>query len=158
MPPISTQSMTNPYKPPKPYKVADDLPSDETATSTLSRSRVVRAVFLVAGFVFVGLGLIGVFLPVLPTTPFMILAASCFAKSSRRFHLWLMNHPVFGKLLRDWEERRAIPRYAKYLAWTMMGLSCAMLFYRLPNHLWIAVVTSVICICTMIWMARLPDA
>lgn len=167
MPPVSTQlssqlsaqSMTNPYKPPKPYQVADNLPSDEIATSTLSRSRVVRAVFFGFGCVFFGLGVVGVFLPVLPTTPFMILAASCFAKSSKRFHLWLMNHPTFGKLLQDWEQRRAIPRYAKYLAWTMMTLSCAMLFYRLPQSWWwLAILTCVVCLATMVWMARLPDA
>lgn len=154
MPLSSPQSaMTNPYKPPKPYHDNND------GISTVSRSRVVRAVFFGFGCAFFGLGVVGVFLPVLPTTPFMILAASCFAKSSKRFHLWLMNHPTFGKLLQDWEQRRAIPRYAKYLAWTMMTLSCVMLFYRLPQSWWwLAILTCVVCLATMVWMARLPDA
>lgn len=142
--------MTNSQKQPHRHQ---DTPSN------ISGRRLVRVVFLGVGCLFFLLGVIGVFLPFLPTTPFMILAASCFAKSSHRFHLWLTNHPVFGGLLRDWEERRAIPRYAKYLAWTMMSLSCAMLFYRLPQSWWwLAILASLICLATIVWMARLPDA
>lgn len=62
-------------------------------------------------------------------------------------------------MLTDWQERRAMPRFAKYLAWGMMGVSSAVLFYRLPSDkLWIAVLTGAICLATGIWMARLPDA
>lgn len=62
------------------------------------------------------LGVIGVFLPVLPTTPFIILAAACFARSSPRLEAWLLSHRIFGPLLRDWRERGAIPRRAKLAA------------------------------------------
>lgn len=120
--------------------------------------RPMRAVFFVLGCLFFVLGIVGIFLPVLPTTPFMLLTAGCWANSSERFHSWLIHHPQFGKFIQNWQEKRAIPRRAKYFAWTMMTLSCAMLFYRLPNHLWIAILTSIICFCTMVWMARLPDA
>lgn len=82
----------------------------------LTPSRVARAIFLVLGFVFVALGFIGAFLPVLPTTPFLILAAACFARSSTRFEGWLLNHPRFGPLLKDWRSRGAIPRKAKFAA------------------------------------------
>ena len=68
------------------------------------------------GLFFVALGFIGAFLPVLPTTPFLILAASCFARSSRRLERWLVEHPWFGPLLRDWRLRGAIPRKAKFMA------------------------------------------
>ncbi|BEV47023.1 YbaN family protein [Afipia carboxidovorans] len=75
-----------------------------------------RRVYLVLGLICVALGFIGVFLPVLPTTPFLILAAACFARSSPRLENWLLSHPHFGPMLRDWRERGAIPRKAKLMA------------------------------------------
>lgn len=64
----------------------------------------------------VALGLLGVVLPLLPTVPFMILAAFCFARSSERVHAWLLSHPVFGPPIVDWRERGAITLRAKRLA------------------------------------------
>jgi len=78
--------------------------------------RPLRILFAAAGLIFVLLGIIGAFLPVLPTTPFIILAAACFARSSPRLEAWLLSHPVFGALLRDWRDRGAIPRHAKLAA------------------------------------------
>lgn len=72
-----------------------------------------RPLWLVAGLISVGLGLAGVVLPLLPTTPFMILAAACFARSSPRLHDWLLGHPVFGGMIRNWRDHRAIPPVAK---------------------------------------------
>lgn len=119
----------------------------------------VRWLFIGLGGVFFALGAAGVVLPVLPTTPFMLLAAACWAKGSQRFHDWLIDHRLFGKMVVDWQQHRAIPRRAKYLAWSMMTLSCLMLFYRLPAHWhWLAWLTTVVCALTAVWMARLPDA
>lgn len=126
----------------------------------LATNRLVRYAFFVLGGFFALLALIGVILPGLPTTPFLLLATGCFAKSSPKFHHWLITHKTFGSLIVNWQERRVIPRRAKYLAWTMMTISCVMLFWRFwdkPNWLWLAIVTSVICLCTMLWMARLPS-
>lgn len=120
---------------------------------------LIRLAFFILGFVFVGLGVLGVIVPGLPTTVFILLAGYCWAKSSRRFHGWLLRHKVFGKMLTDWQERRAMPRFAKYLAWGMMGISSAFLFYRLPaDKLWVAGLVSVLCLGVGLWMAKLPDA
>lgn len=75
-----------------------------------------RGLWLALGGVFLGLGLLGVVLPVLPTTPFLLLAAACLARSSPRLHRWLLGHPVFGPPIRNWEENGAISRSAKRLA------------------------------------------
>ncbi len=105
------------------------------------------------------LALVGFITPVLPTTPFILLAGFCWMRSSRRFYAWLREHRLFGKMVGDWQERHAIPRSAKYAAWGMMTLSSALLFYRLPSDkLWMAGLASVLCLIAAIWMASLPDA
>ncbi len=63
-----------------------------------------------------GLGIIGIFLPLLPTTPFLLLSAFCYARGSRRVHGWLLNHPVFGPPIAHWRAHGAISRRAKFLA------------------------------------------
>ena len=81
-----------------------------------AHARVLRALFLAAGLLFTAIGLVGVVLPVLPTTPFLILAAACFARSSVRLERWLLDHPRLGPPLRAWRERGAIPPRAKAMA------------------------------------------
>lgn len=79
-------------------------------------SALLRGVFLILGLIFTGLGFLGIFLPVLPTVPFLIVAAACFARSSERLETWLLAHPQFGPLLSDWRERGAIPWRAKQMS------------------------------------------
>jgi len=74
------------------------------------------------GMVFVLLAFIGALLPVMPTVPFVLLAAACFAESSPKMHAWLLNHPRFGHIVRDWEESRCIPRGMKIWGISMMTL------------------------------------
>lgn len=82
----------------------------------LHRSRLVRALLWIAGSLSLALGLIGIVLPGLPTTPFILLAAACYAKASPRLHHWLLNHRWFGPMLRDWESNRSLTRRTKTLA------------------------------------------
>ena len=75
-----------------------------------------RALYLAAGWAFVALAALGVFLPLLPTTPFVLFASSCFIKSSPRARKWLVESRLFGPFLRDWEEHHAIRAPVKVLA------------------------------------------
>lgn len=79
--------------------------------------------YKVLGFLLIGLGFLGAFLPLLPTTPFIIVAAGCFAKSSPKWHQWLMNNPTFGPLLQKWHDQRCIPKKSKIIAISMMTLA-----------------------------------
>lgn len=74
---------------------------------------IIRGLLLGAGFIFLGLGIVGAVLPLLPTTPFILLAAACFARSSKRFHRWLLGNRTFGPLIERWERERTISRRAK---------------------------------------------
>jgi uncharacterized membrane protein YbaN (DUF454 family) len=86
-----------------------------------------RAVFFLLGVILTGVGIAGYFLPLVPGTIFLILAAACFTRSSRRFESWLVNHPRFGGSVRAWRTSGAIPRKAKVLAISMMAVSMAVL-------------------------------
>jgi hypothetical protein len=82
-----------------------------------------RWVLFALGWLFFALGLVGVFLPVLPTTPFMIVALWCFSGSSQRFHRWLFNHRLFGPPLQRWQRERVIPLPVKLVASGAMLIS-----------------------------------
>ena len=75
-----------------------------------------RLVLIVVGLVSVGLGAAGIVLPLLPTTPFLLLAALCFSRGSQRFHRWLLSHRLLGPYIRGYVEKRGIPLRAKILA------------------------------------------
>ncbi len=86
------------------------------------RPRLHHLPWTILGWICVGLGFAGVVLPILPTPPFLILAAFAFSKSSPRLHQWLLDHEIFGGPIRDWETYGAIkPRY-KVMACTAMGI------------------------------------
>lgn len=72
------------------------------------------------GFVFLALAVVGVFLPLLPTTPFVLLAAGCFAQSSERMHRWILRNPTFGPMITDWDEKRCVSCRIKVIAITSM--------------------------------------
>lgn len=92
------------------------------------RNPAIRYALLAIGWLSVALGVIGIFLPVLPTTPFLLLAAACFMRSSKRFYLWLVNHRQLGPWIVDYLEGQGIPLKAKVYAiglmWLSIGLSC----------------------------------
>lgn len=82
-----------------------------------------RLFYNIAGVVAVFLGILGIFLPLLPTTPFLLLASACFARGSRRLRHWLLSHRVLGEYLRNFEEGRGIPLKAKIVATVLLWIS-----------------------------------
>lgn len=87
----------------------------------------------VAGVLAVLLGILGLFLPLLPTTPFLLLASWCFARGSTRLHRWLLSHRVFGEYLRNFEAGRGIPLKAKLLATAMLWTSLLLAMRRFDS-------------------------
>jgi uncharacterized membrane protein YbaN (DUF454 family) len=114
-----------------------------------------RAVWGAAGLVALATGIVGAFLPLLPTTPLVLLAAFCFSRSSPRLERWLLEHSRFGPLIRDWRAYRAIPLRAKWTAWVMMAIGSAWAAWVLPAP-W-AGVPALCCVAVAFWMWRLPS-
>ncbi len=83
---------------------------------------LLRLFWIVLGCLAIGLGVLGIFLPLLPTTVFLLIAAFCFARSSPRLHDWLVEHPTLGPPIINWREYRAISQRAKVLAVSTMGV------------------------------------
>jgi len=88
-----------------------------------------RQLYLCLGYASLALGLVGIFLPVLPTTPFVLLALWCFSRSNPALAERLYTHPRFGTLLITWRDQRAIPRRAKIYALSMLALSYGLILW-----------------------------
>ncbi|MGB1199765.1 MAG: YbaN family protein [Thalassotalea sp.] len=111
--------------------------------------------FTLCGIFFVGLAALGVVLPLLPTTPFLLVAAACFAKSSPRFHKMLLENKVFGPLIYHWQASRSIPKRAKVIALLSMALALAWSCYLLS--LWyLQLATFLLILGPFIFVYRLP--
>lgn len=94
---------------------------------------------MIVGVISVGLGILGIFLPLLPTTCFLLLAATCFIRSSDRCYQWLINHRWFGSYIKTYLEQKRIPKKVKIgaliMLWTVIGIS-----FVLINNIWVRIV------------------
>lgn len=111
---------------------------------------------LVLAYFFLGLALIGVVLPGLPTVPFLLLSAWFAARGSEKLHAWLYAHPTFGQLLIDWEREKAVSRRAKVLAIVMLIASWLFMYWRLGPH-WLMLVISVTFVSVSIFLITRPE-
>jgi len=135
-----------------PAPMSDSTVQNHSEQVTLSSNRFVRALWFSAGMLCLGLGLVGVIVPGLPTTPFMILAAACFAHSSERFYNWILNHRTFGKLVRRFRAGKGIPLKIKVLGASVstVFVSFAVL-YAMPQHLLIPRISTAIAGVIGVW-------
>ncbi|MDR3252487.1 MAG: YbaN family protein [Tannerella sp.] len=99
---------------------------------------------IIAGTICLALGVIGIFVPLLPTTPFLLLAAAAYFRGSARLYAWLMNHKYFGPYIRNFRENKTIPLRAKVFSIALMWLTMGYCIFFLPLHLWLRFVLAAI--------------
>ncbi len=114
-----------------------------------------RILYIVVGIICVGLAVVGALLPGIPTTPWVLLASYCFARSSARLDRWLRNAPIFGKLIRDWNQYHGVDRRLKIrvVFFVVVVVSLSITFSPLPD--WVKVVIglwAIIGICTILFV------
>ncbi len=128
------------------------------AETAMQRSPIARAFWLVGGLVCLGLGLLGIPLPLLPTTPFLLLAAFCFARGSDRLHNWLINHPRLGPPIESWHREGAISKSAKRASMVAIALVFGVSI-ALGVKPWLLAVQAVVltCVVTFILTRPLPS-
>jgi uncharacterized protein len=133
---------------------ATDQP-DEAAGE--HRSAWMRAVYIAAGSLCVLLGVIGLFLPLLPTTPFLLLAAACYARGSRRFYDWLLANRTFGPLIHEWRKHRSIPYRTKISAIALMSFTLGISIVFFVPVMWVKLLLGAMGVGLAIWMYRMPS-
>lgn len=123
----------------------------------LIESRTGRYAMVGLAMFFLLLGFIGVFTPIMPTMPFVLLAAVCFARSSPRFYNWLMNHQWFGPSLRDWKTTGGIRRKNKFLAIGLLGFTMTPTVVFIVPIMGVKILMTVIGFCVAAFIATRPD-
>ena len=93
------------------------------ANQAKTKKTWIRTLLVIAGTLFTGLGFVGIFVPLLPTTPFLLLAAICYARSSQRLYGWLLNNKLFGYYIRSYLERKGVPLKVKVLSLTVLWIT-----------------------------------
>ena len=111
-----------------------------------------RFVWILFGFTALGVGVLGIFLPLVPTVPLVLLAAFCFAKSSERLHKWLTRHKTFGPMISDWNENGAIRPNAKKMATVSIAIVFGIsLILGLPTKVLVIQAVTLTCVLVFIW-------
>jgi uncharacterized membrane protein YbaN (DUF454 family) len=121
------------------------------------RSRPVRAIFVTLGTVFVVIAAVGLVVPVLPTTPFVLLAAACYLRASPTLHEKLLRSRMFGATIAAWQDHRAIPPRAKAIAIAMVIVTFAISIIFVVEHLPIQLGLAVLGAILVAWLARRPS-
>lgn len=114
-----------------------------------------RRLHFVLGLVFTALGALGVVLPILPTTPFLLLASYGFARSSPRLQAWLRRSPVFGKFLDDWDRARGVRRHVKVVAVLMVVAAVVLALSRAQMAPWMQILLVALALCGIAVVLRL---
>lgn len=127
------------------------------AAPRVHASRLVRGLYLGGGVACIALGAAGLVLPVLPTTPFILLAAFCFARASPRLHRWLLRSRTFGPMIREWQQHRAIPWRTKLTGIVLMSATMAVSigFFVRPWPLQLGL--GLFGLALAVWLYRIPS-
>ena len=117
---------------------------------------IARLLWWLLAYASLGLGIVGIVVPGLPTVPFVLLSAFAAARGSRRLHAWLLADRRFGPMIRDWEREGAVSRRAKRLAIGMMALCAAVMFLTAPKC-WMAATGTTFMAIVATWLWRRPE-
>ena len=115
-----------------------------------------RTILISLGWLCVGLGFVGVFVPGIPTTIFLIIALWAFTKSSEKLRHWLLNHKRFGPILHNWQEHKVVPRRAKILMVVLMSLAVILFYYSLQSLI-LTIGLIIILVSVAIYVISLPS-
>lgn len=132
--------------------------SDASTADPRQLSAPARWLLLALAGLCLVLAVIGIVLPIMPTVPFLIVAGWAAARSSPRMHRWLLTHPRFGHLLRDWYEAGVVPRRAKWITSAMMVASSVSMLIVAPAH-WLPAVLALIAVMALVafWLWKRPE-
>lgn len=130
--------------------------SSDTGQEPTVRSATRRLLLRAAGIMSLALGALGVIIPGLPTTPFVLVAAACFARSSPRLHQWLLANRVFGPLIRDWQERKTVSLRTKITAITTIVIVGVVTLTWIVTHPHARLALGLTMAAVAIWLGRVP--
>lgn len=117
-----------------------------------------KNILLVCGILSLILAFIGIFLPLLPTVPLVLLASFFFARSSTRYHSWLLNNRSFGPIVKDWEETKSISRKAKIISISLLTLSIGLSVIFFVSHALVRFILIMIAIAVCMYIIRIPES
>jgi uncharacterized membrane protein YbaN (DUF454 family) len=117
---------------------------------------IVRVLLFTGGSLSLGLGILGIFLPVLPTTPFLILAVFLFARSSQRIHYWILHNRLFGRYIRNYVSGKGMPPAAKVLVLVMLWATICLSAFLAVSILWIRIVLFAVALGVSIHILTIP--
>ena len=115
------------------------MPNNQVKTEKI---KLVRFLWIVLGSIFVAIGYIGIFVPGLPTTIFLILASACYIRSSKRLYEWLINNKLFGKFIKDYNEGKGMPLKAKISAVSMIIIFCGFAVIFAIEPIWVDIIVT----------------
>ena len=118
---------------------------------------MLRPLYFLLGMLMVVLGVIGIFVPLMPTTSFLILAAWCFARSSRRAEAWILSHPTFGPPIVAWRQNRAIARRHKAMSIGGMAVGLMLFIFTAQPAWWLATLVGLVLLALAIYVATRPE-
>ncbi len=110
------------------------------------KNLILNKILIGTGTFFLLIGIIGIFIPILPTTPFLLLTAACYAKGSKKFYNWLINNKWFGEYIKNYRERRGIPLSVKIISITILWITIAFSTFIIVSNLLIQIILIIIAV------------
>lgn len=129
---------------------------DKTSNSSKTFLSKFKQILLISlGTLFIGIGIIGIIVPILPTTPFLLVAAALYARSSQKFYNWLINNRVFGKYIKNYREGKGIPLKVKIFAISILWITIGCSAFLAVDILYVRIILFLVAVGATVYIARL---